>query len=275
MINLLKADFYRLKKDKVALIGLIIALGLTIFALVMTFLLDKLIVSFEGFEEITTIWTVPTGKTLLKGSFQVGQNAGLVTLIIIAILATKDFTNNTVRQKVIYGYQRYKIFLSQLITLLVYGFVVTFLCALINVGLGSIMFGYSSQGFKAFDILYFIYSCGFGLMLYAVYISFILAMAFITKSVGATIGISIGLVLVPSILFMILAGAQAAFDPNTTIYLVFKVIVSLFPDQHFNWFVTFNWLNLEEYLFSIISSLIYIGVNIVTGILFFKRLDIK
>ena len=40
-----------------------------------------------------------TGEVMMKSAFQASNNAGMILAIIIGMIATKDFSHNTVRQK--------------------------------------------------------------------------------------------------------------------------------------------------------------------------------
>lgn len=265
MKNLLKADFFRLFKDKSALVGLIITAALSVISVVFLYLVFEFLMEIpEGTPGIP----IYTGEVMMKSAFQASNNAGMILAIIIGMIATKDFSHNTVRQKTIYGHKRTNIYLSQLITVVVYAAVVMVINAVISLVLGSIFFGYTTSGFVVNDILYILYALGMGILLYIVMASLVMMIAFLTKSTGLTVVISIGLSFFITIIFTILMYTGGAND-------IVKFFMNLMPDQHFLWYLNSRWMSLEQLAYSIGASLGYILLFTLIGIKSFNKTDIK
>ena len=272
MKNLLKADFFRLFKDKSALVGLIITAGLSIVSVVLMYVVFNLILeippgTLDGSEGIPGM-PVLSGQYFMKSVFQSSNNAGIILAIVIGMIATKDFSFNTIRQKTIHGHSRISIYLSQLITIVIYAAVVMMINAIISLVLGSIFFGYSPTGFELSEILYVFYSLGMGLLMYIVIISLVLMIAFLTKSTGITIVIVIGLSFLLSIVYSILLFTGGSNE-------IVQFFLNLLPDQHFAWFLSNQWMTGKELSYTLGMSTLYIVLFTTLGITMFNRTDIK
>ncbi len=272
MKNLLKADFFRLCKDKSALVGLIISVALSIVSVVLMYVVFYLILeippgALDGSDSIPGI-PVLTGEYFMKSVFQSSNNAGIVLAIVIGMIATKDFSFNTIRQKTIHGHSRTNIYLSQFITIVVYAAVVMIINAVISLALGSIFFGYSASGFEASDLLYIVYSFGMGLLMYTVIISLVLMISFFIKSTGITIVIVIGLSFLLSMVYSILVMTGGSND-------IVQFFLNLLPDQHFAWYLSNHWMASKELIYSLAMSTLYIVLFTTLGITMFNRTDIK
>lgn len=272
MKNLLKADFFRLFKDKSALVGFIITAALSIVGVVLMYVVFYLILeippgALDGSDSIPGI-PVLTGEYFMKSVFQSSNNAGIVLAIVIGMIATKDFSFNTIRQKTIHGHSRTNIYLSQFITIVVYAAVVMLINAVISLALGSIFFGYSSHGFEISDVLYIFYSLGMGLLMYTVIISLVLMISFLTKSTGITIVIVIGLSFLLSIVYSILVFTSGSNQ-------IVQFFLNLLPDQHFAWYLNNHWMSGKELIYALGMSTLYIVLFTTLGITMFNKTDIK
>jgi len=116
MKNLLKADFYRAKKDKLLLIGLIVAIGLVLFQIIMV----KGIVMASDAADVEA---EEVGKALgtsglamwFNGISIMGNTTQYIIPIFLTIFFVKEFSDRTIRNKLIVGYSRTQIFFSIII----------------------------------------------------------------------------------------------------------------------------------------------------------------
>ena len=107
MIRLLKTDFKRFFKDKLFLVACIIA---SAFAII-TPLLYKVI--FDVLDmDLSEMGLVFDVKTMFFSAFSLTNNLGLIAPIFIMIIISKDFSFGTIRNKIIKGHSRAKIFIS-------------------------------------------------------------------------------------------------------------------------------------------------------------------
>lgn len=182
MLNILKAELNKFLKSKIfiALIILLFAFPLltaSMYQVVKNTLLGGIIGSNEG----------DLARETFLASFSPMNNFGLLLLILLLIVIVGDFTNNTIRNKVIAGYKRSKIYgASALFTLIA---VVVFATAYALLSYGAIGL---VMGFKKIDVgkmvLHYLLLISSLLVVY----SFIHLLAFLFKSIGATIGLGIG-----------------------------------------------------------------------------------
>jgi len=87
---------------------------------------------------------------LYAGSFNPTQNIGLILLIVVAVLISGEFTNNTIRNKIVAGHSKTSLFLSSLVTVLTYVFVVVLVNSSFTYLFNSISFGFGLQPFSAY-----------------------------------------------------------------------------------------------------------------------------
>ena len=101
MINLIKTDTKRILKDKLFLVVCIIALCLSVF---MPLLYKAMFSGMEVVEEdMFAEMFMISGKSLFFDSFSAGNNMGLIAPVFIAIIICKDFSQGTIRNKIICG----------------------------------------------------------------------------------------------------------------------------------------------------------------------------
>lgn len=138
--NLLAADFYRAKKDRGLLVTLIVLLGISLFFIVLVASAARLITG-EGFS-ITT--------RAMLGELAVVNVFGSGTLVFIAAIGIGifnggEFSFNTIRNKIVAGNSRTKIYLSQLIVNLAIFFAMTLALFVLTIPLCLIFFSIGSQ----------------------------------------------------------------------------------------------------------------------------------
>ncbi len=139
MARLLRAFFYKLAKDITFRITLIIGGGLAVLMTLLFFLID----SFAG-EGMKTL----CGPSMLVFSFSPYQNFGISLPINIVSFIILEFTQGTIRNKIIAGHSKFKIYTSLFISGLVLAL------ALIIVYAGACtLFGTIFGGFNLDDIV--------------------------------------------------------------------------------------------------------------------------
>lgn len=104
MSRLLKAFFYKISKDITFKITLIIGGGIAILSALVFFLLDTLI-DLEGIKFFT-------GHGMLVTSFSPAQNYGIAIPINVVSFIVLEFTQGTIRNKIIAGHSKFKIYTS-------------------------------------------------------------------------------------------------------------------------------------------------------------------
>ena len=108
MSNIIRADLYRIVRDKAFII-------LIIIACIMAFLYP----AFSGALSAITKLEIANPYGLTVSALQPFSNFGLLCAIFIMIIINKDYSSGTVRNKVIMGKSRGEIFLAEFVVTLI------------------------------------------------------------------------------------------------------------------------------------------------------------
>ncbi|MDR2867232.1 MAG: hypothetical protein LBV55_01015 [Acholeplasmatales bacterium] len=265
MKSLIALEFRRLIKDKTMIIGSIIFL---VISVAMSYLLGYVNQNFSG-----------TSLNYGLVSISFFSYSPILIMIFMATFLTKDFASGTIRNKIVAGYSRSKIYFSSLIvclatlgTLFVTSFLITTLLSFTQ--------GIDFSDSKNFLFIIFY----FGQIIFVT--SFIHFVSFSVKSIGGAIGIIIGGILGVVYLTYVLMILSSSIDNNSVIVFIVQLI--RFLPQGQNTIVTFPILNnLLEMIsdievFSANSLIYYISIDlafsaifIVGGNFIFLKADLK
>lgn len=130
MISIIKASIYKLLKDWTFRITMIIGLGLA--ALLLT---------------INGITGTLDGDTMMISSVSPAQNFGLTVPINLIVFTVGEFTFGTLRNKIIAGHSKFKLYVGLFITGLIFTFSLMFTYFAIMVGIGSAVGGFNIDEF--------------------------------------------------------------------------------------------------------------------------------
>ena len=145
MGNLFRAFFFKIRKDLAFRITLFIGLGFAILMPTIFFLIDVLLSFIDGSGgEISHV--LCTGQSMLVTSFSPTQNFGLAIPINLITFTVLEFTNGTIRNKIVSGYSKVKVFVGLYLTGLIYTFIFISGYVLICFGLGSAFGGFDPNG---------------------------------------------------------------------------------------------------------------------------------
>lgn len=134
MSRLLKAFFYKISKDITFRITLIIGAAVAVFMIILYLALD-LFLDTEGMKMLT-------GQSMLVTSFSPVQNFGIAIPINVVSFVILEFTQGTIRNKIIAGHSKFKIYASLYLS----GLVLAFSLLLMYVGVCT-LFGTIIGGF--------------------------------------------------------------------------------------------------------------------------------
>ena len=143
MINLLRVNLYRMRKDILLYVCLAVTV-LMVFTSVATF---KLLGMLTGVE-LESFGMVASGKVLLLNTLSPMNNMGVLIPILMILMHAKDYSNGTIRNKIICGYNRTSVFMASWVSALLFGAVMLLLNMLGSLGMGCLVFGYG----EPFDI---------------------------------------------------------------------------------------------------------------------------
>ena len=159
MLNLLKADLFRVLKTKIVYISMIVAVALPLFIAGVLALTEAATVAMvePGAQPVSS----GMGDTLIANTFSPIFSFSFVFAIFPVIVIMMDFGNGTIRNKVIHGYTRHQIFAAHFIVSLVYSFILTALSAVTNGVCAVAFFGVSPVTAEMIPIYILYYVIGF------------------------------------------------------------------------------------------------------------------
>ncbi|OQC49932.1 MAG: ABC-2 family transporter protein [Tenericutes bacterium ADurb.Bin024] len=196
---------------------------------------------------------------LYAGSFNPTQNIGLILLIVVAVLISGEFTNNTIRNKIVAGHSKTSLFLSSLVTVLTYVFVVVLVNSSFTYLFNSISFGlqpfsdYFKRGLVAYSSIFVIYT-----------IMTLLTYQF--KNLAGPLGLVLG------IYFVLMMISTIVFSFNGGTGFKAKVLFYIFPFLYLSGIATPIKL---EWLWATLTNVGYLALLTTLGILLANRTDYK
>lgn len=201
MLNLLRADFYKLRRSK----SLYICLG--IIALFVTYIILDFSSSAhikEQFSPSTFHWIY----MLFNEKAFLPYFIPLLQAMFITMLITSEYSTGTIKDSVSLGFSRTKIYLSKLITVSV-GSNLIMLVAIIFTGITSIFVFGMYGSFSMYDLLLLVRMFLIQGLLYTAYGSIFLMIAFLIKNIGGTMAFSI--------LFSLILGSLGSVVGNSAL----------------------------------------------------------
>ena len=173
MGNIIKASLFKLFRDRTfivtAIIGVVLA-GLTLL--------------------VSALAQMCNGQSFFLSAVTPGSNFGLTIPINLVVFTVGEFTYGTVRNKIIAGLSKTKIYFGLFVTGLVFTFILLTSYCIILVGIGSLIGGFNAEaiGGVKFVLLYLAY-------IICTYV-FITALSVFFAALVRTIGGSITIVIV-------------------------------------------------------------------------------
>ena len=141
MARLFRAFIFKISKDITFRITLIIGAAVAVFTTGI-----YLILSSAMSDEFGEGAKILTGQGMLISSLSPVQNFGIAIPINLISFTVLEFTQGTIRNKIIAGHSKFKIYSSLYLTGLVYGFALLITYVGICTGLGSIFGGFDQNG---------------------------------------------------------------------------------------------------------------------------------
>ncbi|MDF2543857.1 MAG: hypothetical protein K0S47_3575 [Herbinix sp.] len=199
MLNLLRADLYRLKRTK----SLYICVG--IIALFVTYIIFDFSSSAHIKEQLrpsTFHWTY---MLFVEKSF-LPYFIPPLQAIFITMLITSEYNTGTIKDAVSLGFTRSNIYLSKLITVSVGSIILMIVAVLTSIITSVYVFGIYGT-FTLHDLLLMIRMLMIQVLLYSAYGSIFLMIAFLIKNIGGTMAFTI--------LFSLILGSLSSLVGNS------------------------------------------------------------
>ena len=135
MANLFKAFLFKLRRDLTFKITLIIGATVAIFMTLIYFLIGRVM-----------DMRLLTGETMLLVSLSPAQNFGIAVPVNLITFTILEFSQGSIRNKIIAGHSKGKIYISLCINGLVFAFSLITIYTLLCFSLGSIFGGFNIEG---------------------------------------------------------------------------------------------------------------------------------
>lgn len=191
MARLFTAFLFKLRKDVTFKVTLIVGAGVAVFMCLLYFLIDQY--AGAGFKSFT-------GQTMLINSLSPVQNFGFAIPVNLISFICLEFTQGTIRNKIIAGNSKFKIYASLFLSGLVFAFALIIAYAGICTGIGAIFGGFDltkpalvNLGFPAIIDVKFILET---LLIYALIYVFVTSFAVFVGTTFRVVGPSIPVVVV-------------------------------------------------------------------------------
>ena len=276
MGNLFRAFFFKLRKDLTFRITLIVGAGIAISMMVLFLLIERLVPDIEG--------KMCTGQTLFMVSFTPTSNFGLAIPINLITFTVLEFTHGVIRNKIVAGNSKFKIYLGLFLSGIVFAlsllFVYVGLCTLLGTICGGFdpyglaLGGINGGGVGTVSPEFIGKTLVVSIMVYV----FITSLTIFVSTLLRNVGPSIPLVIIPLMFLTIFGTTIIETKPDLKQLLVYlnPLQVLLFPDKTFEsgtlpMFVMSN----EDLFATIISNLAYTAIFFGFGSLIFVKRDVK
>lgn len=275
MLSLLKTDLKRALKDKLFIVLLIIAAAFAI----LTPILYKTIFTVLKVDEELLLYLEKLGfainaKSMFFDSFSLSNNFGLMLPIFVAIILCRDFSNGTIRNKVICGKSRASIYFSLLITctVLICSFILFH--AVITLLVALLLFDYQATPFTINDFGYLMASIGIEILVYVLICTILTFFIVLMRNAGLTIV----MFFVVSFAMIILGGIiETTIIFADTSKFSYKILEFLYASNVFTTKIIGTGVeyNLKELIYLIMPTLAFVTLFILLGLVTFKKKDLK
>lgn len=276
MLKILKSDLNRIVKDKIFIV--LCALGL-FFALVTPTLLFIIFVALEKFNlsDLDILGSSFTGKEIFFNCFAPGNNFGLILPVLVSVIILKDFSYGTIRNKIISGYSRTKIYLSYLLSTVIIVFIFIIAYATVSLLFSLLLTPYQHTPFVWNDLWYFLLSVLFIFLGYMMISALITFVGVFLKNIPLTIVIyiilTLGFTMVST--FLQLAIPLLEYADKKVIYNILNILDNCnIYGALTNVIGHISSYELHNILYLTIVPIVLSGVFTGCGILIFKKRDI-
>lgn len=261
MGRLLRSEFYRLFKS--------ISYGVSIIIIVAISIISSLLYEWtyrmtqqQGYSGI--ISSIPDG--LSYGIMNLSSSNSLILMaIFITIFVTSEYSHGTMKNTISKGFQRYQIYLSKLITMLVATLLMLTFIFVSGVVTGSLIKG-SIGNLSGEEIVQLLEILGLQFLLHAAFVAIFVLIANTIRNNGGAIAINIvGIIIVFPLLFQVLD-------------LIFQneIVLSKYSMKiHIASFGVITQLSTEVILRVVLLSVAYLILTTALGIFAFNKTDVK
>lgn len=279
MANLFKAFLFKLRRDLTFRITLFVGLGLAIFLTLIYLGIDMMVkISLEPEQQEVYKFAYCNGQNLFIGSLSPAQNFGIAIPVNLITFTVLEFTHGSIRNKIIAGNSKAKIYFSLLLSGLVFTFALLIAYSLLCLGLGSIIGGFDPYGICPGDFLWKIILLAIFAYIFITAMTIFFATLF--RNIGPSIPVVILLIMGMYLLSSIFGGLGGLIDGNDTFKSIAEALKYINP-IHTLGSVGINTLtgslSIDDsaLIAEIINNIVLSAAFTVGGVLIFKRRDVK
>lgn len=280
MGKLFKAFFFKLSKDLTFRITLIIGLALAVVLSLIYFGIDVLASGEDGIQH-----NMCTGQSMFFNSISPAQNFGIAIPVNLITFTVLEFTQGTIRNKIITGNSKTKIYFTLFFTGLIFTLSLLFAYVGLCVGLGSIFGGFDINGTIVgstslgghIDATYFVRMLVITLLVYLSITAFTIFFATLFRNIGPCIP-----VVIVMIMMLYFAGMIASLMKDAEGTEVFVNIM-----KYINPMYALNDASIldsmkgtlamadDTFISSIVNNSVYTIIFLLGGWLVFRKRDVK
>lgn len=292
MLRLFKAFIFRLRRDLTFRITLFIGIGLAIFMTALYLILEYSL-NLEVGESGIKIKML-TGQGMLISSLSPAQNFGIAIPVNLISFTIIEFMHGTIRNKIIAGNSKGKIYASLFLSGLIFSIVLMTVYASLCTLLGTIFGGFHpTEGINPSAILsgggnarvstqYIVRIIIVSLTSYVSITSFAVFIATLTRQIGGAIPIVIIGILFCYLFATIVATSSLLSDNLDTLVTATRIFDPLYA-QNEQFFEVVNAetgemiqkMKDETFIAAIINNLVYATLFFLAGFFIFKKRDVK
>ena len=281
MLSLFKAFLFRLVRDLTFRITLIIGVGLALLMTAIYFILGQVTDNSLG---------MLTGENMLVQSLSPAQNFGIAIPVNLISFTVIEFSHGTIRNKIIAGNSKGKIYASLFLSGLVFSVLLIVSYALLCFVLGTIFGGFhpnngqgGTLGLAAFDSHYLVRMLITGLISYVSITSFAVFFATLFRQIGGTIPVVIiGIIgcyfvaMLPSLI-----NSLSNNEGLNTFLNVVRIVDPLYAISAQEMIVdtdtgvSYLVMSDQTFIAAIINNLVYATIFFLGGFFIFRKRDVK
>ena len=278
MFNLIKAELYRFFKSKYCLILAIVGVALALFVPLLQFVLKASISSIADAYGVQPN-ILFSALSCMQSSLNPGSIYVFIVSIFIVLILLQDYINGTIRNKVICGISRFKIYST-------YYLVSSIFLLVLVLGNGLLTFLFSLPFFPAVPegvvvstfVGHFFLALLFDLIGYLFLASAALISVSLFRTVGFALLVFIGAQLGLQLLGSSLARAVAyleAYETNVEGIITFMNVLNWINPFYLSSVISIAHYEGADLAFNIVTPIVWCSVNLGLGYLATVKKDIK
>lgn len=254
MINIIRASIFKLLRDWTFRITMIVGLGLAALLLLVNGLLDLL-----------------NGQSLFISCVAPTQNYGLTVPINLIVFTVSEFTFGTIRNKIIAGHPKFKVYIGLFLTGLIFTFSLMIMYATLMIGIGSAVGGFDASVIGGWKF------CLFYTAYFVVTYVFITAFSIFFGTLFRTIGGSISIVVVALVMLGMIPLFVQMASMDLEVNQVMLWLDPLYLFMYYGYFATPTAYELKANVVAggIVVPLYWAIIFFVSGAFIFIKRDVK